>query len=134
MLGTLGTLLALALFAGVAVALTAGFASFFPPMVVLPGLLLVVLLVSLLGTLKRGDVERAPLEAASALVVDERTKVTGGRERNAETQYFATLQFRDGRRRELEVLEQVRGKLTPGDIGVAYTRARWLVGFSRFPL
>lgn len=134
-LGVLGAVLLAALLLGLAMVLTAGFASFFPPMVVLPLFLVGVLLVSLLGSaFKRGDFERAPLEAQSALIVAERTRITGGREQTAVTKHFATLQFRSGRRQEYEVLDQVSGKLVPGDIGVAYTKARWLVSFSRFLL
>lgn len=73
----------------------------------------------------------APLERLPALVVDERTKVSGGQQSSAKTQYYATLQFPDGTRRELDAFGNVAGKITRGDMGIAYIKGEYLMAFGR---
>lgn len=130
---TASTVLALVAFVGGGIALTFGFAAFFPPMAIFPLLVVGIGAISLVGKLmKDASLERGPLQATVALVAGERTKISGLDGGPTATRYFTTLQLRDGSRFELETVEEVSGKITAGDIGVAYTKGRRLVGFSRF--
>jgi hypothetical protein len=75
----------------------------------------------------------APIERLVAVIVKERTDVSGGGEnREASTTYYATLQRRDGTRTEYRTYHSLVGRLAVGDIGVAYVKARTLVEFIRF--
>jgi hypothetical protein len=74
----------------------------------------------------------APIERQVAVIVKERTEVTGGGEREASTTYYATLQRRDGTRIECKTYRSLVGRLAVGDIGVAYVKAHTLVEFIRF--
>jgi hypothetical protein len=65
----------------------------------------------------------APIERMIAVVVKERTHVTSD-ERSASTNYYATLQTRDGARAEYRVSRNLVGSLVVDDIGVAYVRER----------
>ncbi|HTM20032.1 MAG TPA: DUF2500 family protein [Kofleriaceae bacterium] len=77
---------------------------------------------------------RAPLERALAIVVDERTSVSGGKD-STSTHYYATLQLRDGRRCEFSCSGKLAGEITRGDLGVACTKlGKHLLGFARIPV
>jgi hypothetical protein len=74
----------------------------------------------------------APLERHQALVVDKRTRISGGGEHSAaRTEYFATLEQQDGSRRESETFDEVAGRIVAGDMGVAYLRGDFLIAFER---
>ena len=74
----------------------------------------------------------ARLLRVPALVVGERTKVTGGgRNSSATTTYFVTLQYDDGERHELRTKGAVIGEVTDGDIGYAFVRDIYLLDFAR---
>lgn len=74
----------------------------------------------------------APLQRRPAIVVDERTKVSGGgKNSSASTTYYVTLEFEDGQRREFTVGTRLAGSVTEGDAGVAYTKHEHLAAFER---
>lgn len=75
---------------------------------------------------------QAPVHRLVAVIVKERTEVTGGNNAGAQTTYFTTLQTRDGHRVELYTYRSLVGRLAVDDIGVAYVKARTLVEFLRF--
>ena len=104
----------------------AGWASFVPYVVIGVGVLLVA---RVLGRTTR--FAASPLEARPALVVDERTQVRGGGDAPATTVYFVTLEDEGGRRRECAASGSVAGRVTRGDMGVAYVRADQLIDFER---
>lgn len=66
-------------------------------------------------------VRHAPVERVIAVVVKERTSVTGD-ERSASTTYYTTLQTRDGSRIEYRTSHALVGRIVVDDIGVAYVR------------
>lgn len=88
-------------------------------------------------------VRDAPIERMTAVVVKERTEITG-RNDTTDTTYYATLQTRDGKRTEYRVSRALVGKLVVDDIGIAYVkelvfelgfttlRSKSLVEFIRF--
>jgi len=73
----------------------------------------------------------APLTNELAVVVDERTATSGGHKTSVSTQYYATIQTRDGARAEYATYGWVAGKIAPGDIGVAFLKRDHLVDFLR---
>jgi len=91
---------------------------------------------------KVGELRDAPVERVVAVIVKERTDVSGTD--RADTTYYATLQTRDGARTEYRTSHALVGRLVVDDIGVAYVkdveldlgfttlRARSLVEFIRF--
>lgn len=98
-------------------------------------------------TVARGllAVRDAPIERMTAVIVKERTEISG-RTDTTDTTYFATLQTRDGKRLEYRVSRALVGRLVVGDIGVAYVkelafelgfttlRSKSLVEFIRFDI
>jgi hypothetical protein len=75
----------------------------------------------------------APVAKVVAVIVKERTDVTGGSTGSEmHTNYFATLQTRDGARTEYYTYRSLVGRLAVDDIGVAYIKSRTLVEFIRF--
>jgi len=87
-----------------------------------------------LGTLgKIYQFRNAPIARCIAVIIKERTEVTGGGEdRSASTSYYTTLQMRDGTRIEYLTYRSLVGRVAVGDIGVAYVKAHSLVEFIRF--
>lgn len=80
-----------------------------------------------------GGIARAPVVRVVAVVVDERVRVSGGgKNSSASTSYYATLQMRDGARRELGCDGALAGRIAAPDIGVAFTKEDQLVDFIRF--
>jgi len=76
--------------------------------------------------------QAAPLERFAAGIVDERIQVKGGGKNSAaRTHYFATLQVRGGERREYRVDADIAADVAPGDMGVAFAKANYLLDFSR---
>lgn len=88
-------------------------------------------------------VKHAPIERMTAVVVKERTEITG-RNEATDTTYYATLQTREGTRVEYRVSRALVGKVVVDDIGIAYVkevvfdlgfttvRSKSLVEFIRF--
>lgn len=127
------TVVTLVVFALVGLFVTGGFLFVCPPFALLPLFLVGIGIYTISKQVgKTTSASRAPLERRPALVVRERTKVSGGGEHSsARTDYFATLQFPDGSRREFDVLEGVGGTIAPGDMGVGYLKGDFLIAFSR---
>lgn len=71
----------------------------------------------------------APVTRAIAVVADERVSVSGGK--HASTTYYATFEFEDGARVEVEVGEELASGLAIHDIGMVYVKRGVLLGFSR---
>ena len=81
---------------------------------------------------KMGNFSRAPLQREPALVAGERTEVSGGgRDSSSSTDYFITLEFPGGRRREYTTQGKVVGKVSEGDLGVAFLKGDFLLDFER---
>ena len=74
---------------------------------------------------------RAPVERSIEVVVDERTRTSGGGDSSVRTHYYATVQARDGRRRELETYGWLAGRIAAGDAGVAFVKGTRLIDFVR---
>ena len=73
--------------------------------------------------------QAAELERWIALVVDERTQVSGGK--RAHSRYYATLEDRSGKRRELRVGTELAGQIARDDMGLAYVKDDLLLDFER---
>lgn len=77
----------------------------------------------------------APLSRYCAAVIDERVKLTGGgKNSSASTSYFVTLENEKAQRVEYQVIESVSAQVAPGDIGVAFTKAGYLIEYIRVPV
>jgi uncharacterized protein (DUF58 family) len=89
-----------------------------------------------IASIRKGvDFSRAPLKRVPAAVAGERSQVSGGGQNtSASTSYFVTLEFKGGRRKEYSAGDELAGKLSAGDIGVAYLKGRVLVDFRRVRL
>jgi hypothetical protein len=75
---------------------------------------------------------RAPIVRTIGVVVRDRTHVFGGDEdTRASTSYYVTLQDRDGTRTEYATHGELAGRVTAGDIGVAFIKSKTLVDFVR---
>lgn len=77
--------------------------------------------------------KNAPIQRCVAVIVKERSDVTGG-ESSTSTSYFTTLQLRGGTRVELSTYGSLAGKLVIGDIGIAFVKSQTLVDFTRFDI
>jgi hypothetical protein len=74
----------------------------------------------------------APLLRVPRLVVDERTHVSGGHQSSpARTRYYVTLQAPDGSRTEQRVHASLAGRMSQGDMGLAYIKDDLLLAFAR---
>jgi len=94
-----------------------------------------VLLLLFGGLVKNLRFNKQPVRKFSALVVDERVKVSGGgKNSSARTHYFVTLEFEDGRRREYRANEHAASRAAPGDMGIAFFKGSDLVQFGRVPV
>jgi hypothetical protein len=72
----------------------------------------------------------APIRRELAVVVDERTQVSGGGQNSSvSTSYYATLQSRDGMRIEYGTYGWLAGRIAATDIGVAFIKGDRLVDF-----
>jgi len=81
---------------------------------------------------RMSNFSRAPLQREPAMVVGERTEVSGGgRNSSSSTTYFVSLEFPGGRRNEYRTQGPVVGKVSDGDVGVAYLKGEFLVDFER---
>ena len=72
----------------------------------------------------------SPLRRRLALVVDERTSMRGSREHRRVVNH-ETLEFEDGSREEVATKGTVAGRVTRDDMGVAFTKAYYLLDFAR---
>jgi len=75
--------------------------------------------------------KNAPIQRCVAIIVKERSEVSGG-DNSTATSYFATLQLRGGTRVELPTYRSLTGRLVIGDIGIAFVKSQTLVDFTRF--
>lgn len=72
----------------------------------------------------------SPTDRRLAVVRDERTAVSGGgRNSSASTQYYVTLEYEEGGRKEHPVDPGLASRVAPGDLGVACERGGYLVDF-----
>ena len=122
----------LALFGAIGIGLALSSTVFLGPLAIVP-LVLIVIAVAGIGhtMLKTRAFNMAPVQHIPALVVDERTKITSVGSSTAQANTFATLQFPDGTRHELRTHDAVCGKITTGDMGIAFVKAGLLVDFGR---
>ncbi len=113
--------------------LIAGFtAAFFAPLAVALVVGLGILLFSLVDAVtRRQRYAKAPLQRLPALVLEEHTRFTGGGREEVSTQYTTTLLLQDGKRLEVRTVKEVVGRVTRGDIGVAYLKGGLLIEFGR---
>lgn len=75
----------------------------------------------------------APIRRVIAVIVKERTDVSGG-ENSTSTSYYATLQTEDGQRVEYKLSGALAGRIVVDDIGVAYVKETIVdFGFTRVP-
>jgi hypothetical protein len=75
----------------------------------------------------------APIQRVIAVIVKERTDVSGG-DSSTSTSYYATLQTEDGTRTEYKVSGALAGRIVLDDIGVAYVKETIVdFGFTRVP-
>lgn len=75
---------------------------------------------------------QAPVHKALAVVIDERTAISGGgKNSSVRTTYYATVQFQAGDRREYETYGWLAGRIAAGDLGVAFTKGDTLIDFLR---
>jgi hypothetical protein len=126
----------LAVFTAAGLAIAVVLFSFCPPIGLLP---LAIVIFGGYGMSKQlsktSRANSAPLERLPALVADARTKISGGNENRAvKTRYFVTLQFPDGSRRDLDAFSNVVGKITRGNMGIAYIKGEFLMAFGRLPV
>lgn len=123
----------LVLFIVVGLFMTGVAGAVFAPMALIPLAIVVVGVVAMLKGVMSGATRiNAPLRRMPALVVGERTKITGGGDNSsAKTSYYITLEFKSGDRAEFSTSDEVIGAVTEGDLGVAYTKADYLVDFRR---
>lgn len=74
----------------------------------------------------------APVAREILVVVGEHTSVSGGGKNSpVKTTYYATLQGKDGKRREYTCEEWLAARVAPGDIGVAFLKADYFIDFVR---
>ncbi len=100
---------------------------FFPPLAVVPPVLLFVGAAALVQRVLRSG-RKAPLEATAALLGTIRVQLSGDGPA-ARTSHLARLDFPDGTSRELEVDDEIAEGLVEGQVGVAYLRGRRVVAF-----
>jgi hypothetical protein len=86
------------------------------------------------AALRVREQQRAPVVPVVAVVVRDRSDVTGGGRQGARamTSYFVTLQTRDGSRAEYAASGALAGRIAVGDIGVAYVAGQSLIELTRF--
>ncbi len=100
---------------------------------IVPAIMFVAIANAMFRSVQRGTrVRAARWERLPAIVVDERTRVSGGgKNSRASTSYFATLEFEDGARREYRVTPKLSGDLSDEDAGIAYVKHDTLLEFRR---
>jgi hypothetical protein len=80
---------------------------------------------------RRRRIAASPHLRAEAVVVDKRTKVIANDRGPTDQTYFATFQFPDGNRLELEVPGSESGLLVVGDQGALDWQGPRYLGFAR---
>lgn len=120
-------------FAGFALFILSGFTRMRFTFALFPALFVLIGVGVAVGSVVKGvRFAKAPLRRTPAVIVDERTEVSGGgKNSSASTSYYATLEFKGGRRKEYGVLHRLAGELAPGDAGLAYLKGDVLVDFRR---
>lgn len=92
----------------------------------------VPMVIAMLRVARRWSMERSsPLLRSDAVVVDKRTKVIGSDRGPTDQTYYATFQFPDGSRLELEVPGRESGVLVVGDQGALEWQGPRYLGFAR---
>lgn len=93
--------------------------------------LMIIVVVALMGYLffRWRRAKAAPLQRIPAMVLDKRMKVSSGD--HSRTYYYVTLEFRGGKRQEYNAEGKLYGLISHDDMGVAYTKDRWLLDFRR---
>jgi len=71
----------------------------------------------------------SPLISRTARVVAKRQHVWG--HKHTRTNYYATFEFEDGQREELELKPGEFGLLADGDRGTLHSQGTWFKGFDR---
>ncbi len=106
---------------------------FLPLFMLIPGAVIGLGIFMLQKTMKSSAAfKRAEMRSWPGLIVDERSNTSGGGGRSrAHTSYYVTLQDMAGRRREFRARAPVAGKVGAGDMGVAYSKAEFLIDFNR---
>lgn len=102
-----------------------------PPEFALVVALMIIVVVALMGYLffRWRRAKTAPLQRIPAMVLDKRMKVSSGD--HSHTYYYVTLEFRGGKRQEYNAEGKLYGLINHDDMGVAYTKDRWLLDFRR---
>jgi hypothetical protein len=100
---------------------------------IVPLVVLGVAVIGFLSALGKGAIlATSELLVRPAIVAGERTSVDGGGgSSSSTTHYFVTLESRDGERTEFSASDKLAGRVTEGDIGVAYIKADCLIEFER---
>ena len=103
-----------------------------PPIIFLPFLLVGGFILFMIARMLFQNAKNAsaPLLSREARVVTKRQHVWGDHSR---TTYYATFEFPDGAREELEVPTQQFGYLVEGDEGTVHSQGTWFKGFDRRP-
>ena len=130
-----GAMAGLVFFILVALGMAAFMSQVFGPMALVPLAMAGFAFFALIRTASRAsEFAGARLRRLPALVVGERTSVSGGGEnRRARTHYYVTLEFPEGGREEYQADGELVGRLTQGDMGVAFLKASTLLAFERVP-
>ncbi|HLN64789.1 MAG TPA: DUF2500 domain-containing protein [Symbiobacteriaceae bacterium] len=104
-----------------------------PPIIFLPFLLVGGVILYLIARIivHNANNASAPRLSRQARVVAKRQHVWG--HNNARTTYYATFEFPDGAREELEVPAEQFGYLVEGDEGTVDSQGTWFKGFDRRP-
>lgn len=121
-------------FVGACIVMATFAASFAPlPFVLMPLAMGLFAVVAFATAVRKGMRRvRAPWKRVPAVVIDERTAMSGGGESSSvRTTYYALLELEDGQRLEVETPAAVAGKIAAGDAGVAYLRGDYLADFRR---
>ena len=107
-----------------------------PPLGLLPGALLLLVLFLYSGQVRESfRPEPSPVERLPARIVAVDTEVSGpGQQSSAKTDHRVSLEFRDGTRTRLSASPEVIARLQPDDVGVAFRRTGTLVAFGKVPV
>ena len=91
------------------------------------------LAIGIVSLVKLVSFSNSPLMRKPAVVVGERTRVSGGgNNSSASTNYYLTVEFENGRRKEYATDGRTVGIVSEGDMGVAYLKGDVLLAFDRF--
>ncbi|WP_235680282.1 DUF2500 domain-containing protein [Paenibacillus albicereus] len=122
----------------------AGFSFMFTLVPVLIGIVFVIVIVTMIARgVRYAQNARSPRESVYARIVSKRMEVhqssghshgtdnqfhTSGSSR---TDYYITLEFENGERKEFLDVKKLYGLVAEGDVGYAQTQGEWIVAFER---